>query len=393
MRPHGSASEQGFRAEVRAWLRDNIPPGLRGSGEDVDLEAAKAWHRRIYEAGYMGLGWPQEYGGRGLGPAHQFIWQEEYAAAHGPPMVNAIGLGWAGPAILLHGTEEQKVRYLPRILDGSEIWCQLFSEPGAGSDLAGLHTRAVPTGDGFVLNGQKVWTSYARQADRGICVARTDPAAPPHRGLSFLLVDMHDPGVEVRPIRQIDDRSIFNEVFLSDVRVASSDLVGGLNDGWRVTISTLLFERVGLSAGRGALWGSGPDAVSLVAYLRELGVVRDPVVRDKLSRVLVDAHAHRSLKLRMVTQAVRGAIPGAEASVQKLFGDEWGQRLCELAFDAGGPSSHLSRHDPRARAGGGWQDALLYSRALTIGGGTTEVQKNIIGERILGLPKEGARSR
>jgi alkylation response protein AidB-like acyl-CoA dehydrogenase len=388
MDPRGTAAEQAFRDEVRGWLADNVPAERRFRGENVDLDFAKDWHGRLYEAGYIGISWPESYGGRGLGPAYQFIWTEEYAAAQGPTMVNTIGLGWAGPAILLYGTEEQKKRYLPKILDGSEVWCQLFSEPGAGSDLAGLSTKAVRTDDGFVLSGQKVWTSFARQSDLGICVARTDHDAPPHRGLSFFLVDMHDPGVEVRPIRQIDDRAVFNEVFLTDVSVPADNLVGDLNDGWRVTISTLLFERIGLSAGRGALWGSGPDTDSLLAFLRERGAMDDPVLRDRAASVVVDAHAHRSLKLRMVTQADRGSVPGAEASVQKLFGDEWGQRLCELAFDAAGLSAHITRRDERAPSGGGWQDALLYSRALTIGGGTTEVQKNIIGERILGLPKE-----
>jgi alkylation response protein AidB-like acyl-CoA dehydrogenase len=392
--------EGAFREHVRGWLEANIPEewkAIRGRvrgltllademGEDAARDFAKGWHRKLYEAGFIGLSWPKRYGGRELGPVMQFIWQEEYARAKPPPQINVIGTGWAGPAILLHGTEEQKQRFLPKILSGDEIWCQLFSEPGAGSDLAGLSTKAVATGDEFVLNGQKVWTSIAREAGWGICIARTDPEVPKHAGVSFLLVDMSDPGIEIRPIQQMNGSGEFNEVFLTDVRVPRSNLVGELNGGWTVTITTLMHERIGLSLGGGSLWGQGPGIDDLVELMVKQGAVIDPVLRDRLGHLYVEAVAHRMLKLRLVSKAERGEV-GAEASIQKLFGDVWGQKLNALALQSLGPGGNV--WDPEDSVDGGvWQSSFLFSPALTIGGGTTEVQKNIIGERILGLPKE-----
>ncbi len=396
--------EAAFREQARCWLAGNIPAAWREArGRARGLEAvaettgqdpvafAKDWHRRLYDAGFIGLTWPQDYGGRGLGPAYQFIWQEEYSRAKAPPIINTIGLGWAGPAILLHGTEEQRNRYLPKILTGDQIWCQLFSEPGAGSDLAGLGTRAVPIDDGYLVNGQKVWTTYAREADFGILVARTDPDQAKHRGLSFFVCPMDDPGIEVRPIRQMNDSAEFNEVFFTDVRIPGDMLVGELNQGWMVTITTLMHERIGLSLGGGALWGQGPDIHDLVALAQkpvgDRAAVEHPVLRERLAGVVVDAVTHRALKMRMVTTAERGVLPGAEASVQKLFGDAWGQRLTELAVGFQGLYGNVWGPD-HAVDGGGWQSGFLFSPALTIGGGTTEVQKNIVGERILGLPRE-----
>ncbi|HVE91746.1 MAG TPA: acyl-CoA dehydrogenase family protein [Actinomycetota bacterium] len=376
MDPRDSPEQAAFRADVRRWLSENVP----GDWDRSDrARLGRQWHRRLHRAGFVGLSWPAEFGGRGLGPAMQFIWQEEYSRAKAPPMLNVIGLGWAGPAIMLHGSPEQKSRYLPKILSGDEIWCQLFSEPGAGSDLAGLTTRAEPADGGFVLNGQKVWTSVAAEADLGLCVARTDPSASRHAGISMLIVDMHQPGVEVRPIRQMNGAADFSEVFLTDVHAGPDALIGPLNGGWAVTITTLMHERIGLSAGGGSLWGQGPGTADLGALASSTESWTGSRRQD-LAQVCVDAFAHRALKLRLVTQAARGGQPGAEASVQKLFGDEWGQRLNGLAVDCLGPQGLLD---------GPWASSFLYSPALTIGGGTTQVQKNIIGERILGLPKEG----
>jgi alkylation response protein AidB-like acyl-CoA dehydrogenase len=399
--------EAEFRERVRTWLAENVPDdwkqvrgrqrGLSGINDPSEreraLEFGKQWHRRLYDAGFVGLSWPKEYGGQGLSAVMQFIWQEEYSRAKPPPLINVIGLGWAGPAILLHGTEAQRRRYLPPILRGDEIWCQLFSEPNAGSDLAGLSTRAVRSNGEFIVNGQKVWTSIAKEAEFGILVARTDPDAPKHAGLSFLLVDMSSPGIEIRPIKQITGSAEFNEVFMTDLRVPSENLVGELNKGWMVTITTLMHERVGLSAGRGSLWGQGPDADDLVAHARKRVGDRvpadDPVVRQKLAQVYLEAVAHRGIKQRMITQADRGVMLGAEASVQKLFGDSWGQRLNALAIECEGLFSQIMEGDYSVDLGS-WQGTFLYSMAMTIGGGTTEVQKNIIGERILGLPKDPA---
>lgn len=361
MNPKDSADQAAFRQKVRSWLANNLA--------SYDIADPRDWHRRLFTAGLLGISWPTEYGGQDGDETLSFIFTEEYSRAKAPPLVNGIGLGWAGPAILLFGTDEQKSHYLPRILDATDVWCQLFSEPGAGSDLASVSTFATKTDTGWLLSGQKVWTTYARESDLGICLARTSRDVKSHASLTMFMIDMKQAGVEVRPLRQLDGRESFNEVFFTSAE--AKETIGSIGEGWKVAIATLLFERVGLSAGAGALWGMGPT-------VEDLGHLGKDVSTQALGKVASDAFAQRALKLRMLTTLRRGAVPGTQASVQKLFGDQWGQRLVEAAFDARGLSGSVLDD---------WGRSLLYSRAMTIGGGTTEVQKNIIAERLLGLPK------
>jgi alkylation response protein AidB-like acyl-CoA dehydrogenase len=317
---------------------------------------------------------------------------------------NPIGIGWAGPTLVLAGTEEQQRRWLPGLLDGSEVWCQLFSEPGAGSDLAALATAAVRDGDEWVVTGQKIWTSLARQAKYGILLARTDPAAPKHRGISYFVLDMRSAGIDIRPIRQMDGGATFNEVFLDGVRLPAANLVGAEGDGWRLAKVTLGNERVALSE-EGALWGRGPTVAALVEAVRKAGrVPLDPVSRQRLAAVWIEGELLRILRLQAVAALVarssaaagrRGggpaAEPGPEASVRKALADRHGQRLFDLALDLCGADAMLSRENPAQLPGPfPWVIGFLFSPALTIGGGTAEVQRNIIAERVLGLPRDPA---
>ncbi len=303
---------------------------------------------------------------------------------------NQIGIGWAGPTLLHAGTEAQKDRYLFPILSGEEIWCQLFSEPGAGSDLASLSTRAVLDGDEWVVTGQKIWTSLAHQAAFGILIARTDPSAPKQEGISYFICPMDAPGIEIRPIVEMTGSHMFNEVFLDEVRLPAENLVGELNRGWTLAKVTLSNERVSLSSG-GALWGLGPSASDLLDRVRADGGCSDPHLRQRLARLHIEGELLRLIRLRTVTAAVRGEQPGPEASIRKILADEHGQRLMELAKDLEGSAGMLatgggSHGDPT------WHYGFLFSRALTIGGGTGEVQRDIVGSRVLGLSMPGGRS-
>jgi len=303
---------------------------------------------------------------------------------------NPIGIGWAGPTLVLAGTDEQHRRWLPGILDGSEVWCQLFSEPGAGSDLASLSTVAVRDGDEWVVTGQKIWTSLAHQARFGILLARTDPEAPRHRGISYFVLDMRSPGIDIRPIRQMNGGADFNEVFLDGVRIPADSLVGTEGDGWRLAKVTLGNERVALSE-EGALWGRGPTAAALVEAVRAAGrVPLDPVCRQRLAAVYTEAEVLRILRLRMVA-ALLGRAAGPEASVRKALADRHGQKLFDLAVDLCGADGMLARENPPQLPGlFPWVAGFLFSPALTVGGGTAEVQRNIIAERVLGLPRDPA---
>jgi alkylation response protein AidB-like acyl-CoA dehydrogenase len=302
--------------------------------------------------------------------------------------MNPIAIGWAGPTLLVAGTEDQLARYLPGILDGSEIWCQLFSEPGAGSDLAGLTTRAERDGDEFVVNGQKVWTTLAHVARFGILLARTDPDAEPHRGITYFVVDMQTPGIDVRPLVQMTGTHEFNEVFFTDVRIPAVNVVGEVDDGWRLAKVTLGNERVSLS-GEGALWGRGPTAGDVLDIVRRHGGATDPVLRQRLARLHVESEILRLIRLRTVSATIRGLEPGPEASVRKALADEHGQHVMELALDLAGTDGLLTGTGPCGDgADGMWTYGWLYARALTIGGGTSEVQRNILGERVLGLPRD-----
>jgi 3-oxochol-4-en-24-oyl-CoA dehydrogenase len=359
------------RTAVRDWLVAHPSP----SGQD------------LAEAGYVAPHWPKPWG-LDADPIEQILIDEELSAAgvHRPP--NQIGIGWAGPTLLAAGTQAQKDRYLLPILSGEEFWCQLFSEPGAGSDLASLRTTAVKDGDSYVVNGQKVWTSIAHVSKFGILIARTDPHAPKQRGISYFICPMDAPGVEVRPIVEMTGVHLFNEVFLDEVRIPAENLVGEENRGWDLAKVTLANERVSLSSG-GALWGRGPSASDLVALARAQGVT-DPGLRQRLVQVHIEGELLRLLRLRTVTAAIQGTQPGPEASIRKVFADEHGQRLMGLALDLAGAGGMLAETGPFDGPAAMWRYGFLFGPALTIGGGTAEVQRNIIGERVLGLPAEPA---
>jgi alkylation response protein AidB-like acyl-CoA dehydrogenase len=334
--------------------------------------------------------WPVAYGGRGASLLEQVIFQEEMARARAPMLINLAGLTMGGPVLIAHGTEEQKKRHLKRILAADEIWCQGFSEPNAGSDLAALKTRAVLDGDSFVVNGQKVWTSFARYADWCMLLVRTDPEAPKHRGTTFLLVDMHSPGVTVRPLKQISGEEDFNEVFFEDVRVPRGNVVGEINQGWDIAITTLMHERQTLTFSRQLQ--SRTALQDLLALARTYpspahSIIRDPVARQKLAAAWVDSEAMKYTALRNLTRALRGGVPGPEGSVEKLFWSEMYQRMLESALDLLGPFAQLLGGDPRAVQDGAWPHLMLYSRGRTIAAGSSEIQRNIIAERVLGLPR------
>jgi alkylation response protein AidB-like acyl-CoA dehydrogenase len=387
---HDSPSEAAFRAEARAWIDANLPEGWRdrkiGPGQDASI--MRAWSRRLYEAGYAGLTWPKEYGGAGTPYTHQAIFLEEIARAEAPEHIGIIGLGMVGPTIIAHGTEDQKERYLSKILSAEEVWCQGFSEPGAGSDLASLRTRAVRAGDHFVVNGQKVWSSYAHVADRCILLVRTNPDAPKHEGITYLLVDMHSKGVEVRPLRQITGEAEFNEIFFNDVRVPVTDVVGEIDEGWRVAMTTLLHERGTLGF---ALTARLEVAVrKLLAFASEVRTngsraADDPLLRDRIAQAWIELQALRFTNYRALTQLVKTGVPGPEGSIAKLHWSEANQRLTKLALEIMGPLSQLTGDE--GLWNGYWQYAQLRSRGNTIEAGTSEVLRNIIAERVLGLPR------
>jgi alkylation response protein AidB-like acyl-CoA dehydrogenase len=372
--------EAAFRAEVSAFFAENLPDklkGHRGGAERFEGPALRTWSRKLSDAGYVGLTWPEEYGGRGAPYSYQAIFYEEAAAAESPPHVGVIGLGMAGPTIMAHGTEEQKQRYLPKILSAEEIWCQGFSEPGAGSDLASLKTTARAEDGRFVLNGQKVWSSYAHIADFCILIAKSDPDAPRYQGYTYLIVDMHAPGVEVRPLRQITGEAEFNEIFLTDVAVPRENLLGEVGGGWQVAITTLLHERATLGFALTA--GLDVNVRKLVALARERGAADDPLVRDRVAREWIELQGLRYTNYRALTALMQTGAPGPEGSAVKLHWSEQNQRLTKLALELLGAEAPL--------AGGYWQHQQLRSRGNTIEAGTSEVLRNIIAERVLGLPR------
>jgi len=358
------------RLEVRRWLHDHPSP----SGSDLAA------------AGYVAPHWPRPYG-LGADPIHQIIIDDELRAAGVRRPANPIGIGWAGPTILAAGTDEQRARYLPGLLSGEDIWCQLFSEPGAGSDLASLGTRAVLDGDEWVVNGQKIWTSLGHHARFGILIARTDPDESKQRGISYFVCPMDTPGIEIRPIVEMTGGHTFNEVFLSDVRLGAEHLVGSAGDGWRLAKVTLSNERVSLSSG-GALWGMGPGAEDLLDVVRAAGGVQDQMMRRRLVDLHIESEILRLIRLRTVTAAIAGREPGPEASIRKVLADEHGQHIMGVAKDLAGPGGMLSDVGPLGAAVSLWHYGYLFAPALTIGGGTGDVQRNIIGERVLGLPHD-----
>jgi alkylation response protein AidB-like acyl-CoA dehydrogenase len=378
--------EATFRSELRTWLSDNLPSGWADREPTVgrwDETFAREWSRKLFDAGYVGLTWPKEYGGQGLPYTLQGIYLEETARAEAPGHIGVIGLGMAGPTIAAWGSEEQKERYLKTLLSAEEIWCQGFSEPGAGSDLASARTRAVLDGDHWVVNGQKVWSSWAHIADWCILVVRTDPEAPKHRGLSYLLVDMHTPGVEVRPLRQITGDPEFNEIYFTDVQVPRESMLGKPGEGWQVAMTTLLHERGTLGF---ALTAQLEQILGrVIATARETGAADDPIVRDRIAKHWVELQSLRYTNYRSITSLVKTGVPGPEGSIAKLHWSESMQRLTKLALEILGPAAQLDGEG--GWWSGYWQYWQLRSRGNTIEAGTSEILRNIVAERVVGLPK------
>ena len=351
-----------------------------------DGEFPKEWLRRFAASGFAAPHWPRPWGLE-ASAAEQIQIDEALRSRDAPRPMNPIGIGWAGPTLLVAGTPEQHEKWLPGILDGSELWCQLFSEPGAGSDLASLSTTATRDGDEFVVNGQKVWTTLGHVARWGILLARTDPEASNQSGITYFILDMQSPGVEVRPLVQMTGTHEFNEVFFTDVRIPVANVVGDINDGWRLAKVTLGNERVSLS-GEGALWGRGPTAGDLIDIVRAGGGSSDPRMRQRIAALHIESEVLRFIRLRSVAAVLRGLEPGPEASVRKAIADEHGQHIMGLALELAGTNGMLSWAGPCGVSDPVWHYGFLYSPALTIGGGTSEVQRTILGERVLGLPRE-----
>jgi alkylation response protein AidB-like acyl-CoA dehydrogenase len=376
--------EQAFRAELRAWLGANLPEelrGHRGGAARFDGDAVRDWSRMLYEAGYAGLTWPKEYGGGGKPYSYQAIFLEESAHAEAPQHLGVIGLGMAGPTIIAHGTEEQKTRYLARILSADEIWCQGFSEPDAGSDLSAVRTSARLESDCFVVDGQKVWSSYAHIADWCILVTLSDPGSVRHAGLTYLIVDMASPGVEVRPLRQITGEAEFNEIFFTGVEVPVENVLGDVGGGWQVAMTTLLHERGTLGF---ALTATLEVAVrKLIELAGERGAT--PVQRDAIAREWIELQALRFTAYRSLSALLKTGVPGPEGSILKLQWSEANQRVTKLALELLGPDAQLLGDN--APYGGYWQHQQLRSRGNTIEAGTSEILRGIVAERVLGLPR------
>jgi alkylation response protein AidB-like acyl-CoA dehydrogenase len=371
-----SPSEQIFRDDLRAWLADNHP-GEAPQGDDAGFELRREWQRKLHDAHYAGLSWPEEYGGRGATLVEQAIFGEELTRAKAPAPANVLGLAMGGPVVIAHGTDEQKRRYLEPILSGEEIWCQGFSEPESGSDLASLKTKAVKSNGEWLVTGQKVWTTFADKAKWCMLVARTDPDVPKHQGLTYFLMDMEQEAVQTRPLRQITGEAEFNELFMEDARVPDENVIGGVGNGWAVAITTLMHERAGLGASAAA---SVRIALGrLIELARERGLADDPIVRQRIGQLYIEAEALRLNSWRGLTAIMKTGVPGPEGSLPKWQWAEVNQALTETAMEIRGEESPLRDSD--------WTYRFLRARANSIEGGTTEILKNIIAERVLGLPK------
>ncbi len=388
-----SAEELAFRNEFRAWLEANVPrdwPEWREKPLEETFPYLRAWQRKLHEGGWAAVSWPREYGGRSATLMQQAIFWEEMARVEAPPMANALGLGLIGPTIIAYGTDEQKKRFVPKILSAEEIWCQGFSEPNAGSDLAGLQTEARLEGKHYIVNGQKVWTSYGWVGDWCELVVRTDADVPKHKGLTVLLVDMKSPGVEVRPLRQMTGESEFNELFFRDVRVPAENVLGRVNDGWNVAISTLMHERGSYGARLHLLFKRNINRlIELSRQVRRDGcpASKDPLVRQKLAQCYAEIEIMRLNQLRAFSRITATGVPGPEGSIQKIFWSELNQRVQQVAQELLGPYGQLLADDRRAVDHGLWSYGYLRARGNTIEAGTSEVQRNIIGHFVLGLPR------
>jgi alkylation response protein AidB-like acyl-CoA dehydrogenase len=389
-------AEEKFRDECQAWLDAHVPREWHDSAFRESLTPAseiaflKSWQHTLYDGGWVGLTWPQAYGGRGATFMEQVIFNQEMARAKAPPLINVLGIIIAGPTIMLHGTEEQKRRYLPKILNAEEIWCQGFSEPNSGSDLASLAARARLDGDEFVVNGQKIWNSYGHMAQQCLVLVRTDPSLPQHKGITALIVDMQSSGVTVKPLRQITGDAEFNEVFFDNVRVPRANMLGEINDGWNVAITILMFERLNTASLLEIQTKIALDQLIDTARrtLRNgRPATEDPLIRQKLAQIYTDVEILRLSTYRSITRFQRGQRPGPEGSIDKLFWSETAQRLFAVAMEILGPQGQLVKSSKGAVDSGYWSYQFLRSRADTIAGGTSEILRNIIGERVLGLPK------
>ena len=375
-----SPVEAAFRAEATAFLDAHAPRQFRSyTTEGADMEEVfrehVAWQKTLARHGWGAITWPKTFGGRGLGPIEQIIWNEELTRRGAAHSMLAVGIGMAGPTLIAHGSEAQKQRHLGPLLHADEVWCQLFSEPGAGSDLASLATRAVRDGDDWLVTGQKTWCSGAQHAQFGILIARTDPKAPKHQGITYFLLDMKAPGIEVRPLVEMTGEARFNEVFLEEVRIPDSARVGAVGRGWAVAQTTLLNERMAMGGLSSLL-----DWDALRAFVKERVGQPDPLLRDELARVYVELKSLQLLNARVVTKLGRGQIPTAESSVMKLALARVMTRAAEAAMKALGPGA-LSRR-------GFWQNEFLFAPAWHIAGGTDQVQRNVCAERVLGLPRD-----
>lgn len=378
-----------FRDELRAWFKANLPrpwhDELRDptATEDSLMELRREWQRKLFKAGYLGMDWPAEWGGRGATEVEKSIFEEESARVDAPQILNFLGIGLLGPALIHHGSEAQRRRYIPPMLAADEIWCQGFSEPGSGSDLASLRTSATLDGDHFVLNGQKIWTTFGPWADWIFVLARTD-SKDRHGGISFILCKLDTPGVTVRRLRQITNESEFGEVFFEDARVPRENLVGQIGEGWRIAMTVLAYERGAMSLAYAARFGR--DIALLATACKENGRTGG-AVREKLARLLVENEVMRANGIRNLANLADGNKPGPESSLEKLFWSEFDKRFRETALDILGPGGQLLREAPAARRDVDWAREFLWSRAGTIYSGSSEIQRNIIAKRVLNLPQ------
>ena len=384
--------EQSFRDEVRAWLQAHVPKDWENRRAQEDMKDffafLRQWQKQVFDAGWAGVSWPKAYGGRGATLMEQVIFTEEMARAVAPPLANVLGLSLIGPTIIAYGTDQQKKRFLPNILSADEIWCQGFSEPNAGSDLAGIRTAATLDGDHYVVNGQKVWTSYGWAADWCALLTRSDPDSTKHKGLTYILVDMKSPGVEVRPLRQLTGETEFNELFFRDVRVPVENVLGKAGEGWEVAIGTLMHERATLGAGMQITFRRQFDRLVELSHIIERNgrpAADDPVMRQKLAQSYVDIEIMRLNQMRSISRISQTGVPGPEGSVHKIFWSELNQRFQQVATELLGPYAQLTNGG--AIDDGQWAYNFLRARGNTIEAGTSEVQRNIIGHFVLGLPK------
>jgi alkylation response protein AidB-like acyl-CoA dehydrogenase len=384
--------QEAFRKEVRAWLEANLPDDLRGRAfassraDREEVAKLRAWQKTMAEAGFVGLDWPREFGGRGASIVEMVILYQEMARAESPQLVNRGGVSMLGPTLMKYGTPAQQQRFLRRILTAEDLWCQGFSEPNAGSDLANLQTRAVRDGDHYVVNGQKVWTSMGHVANWGFFLVRTDPNAAKHKGISFLLIDMKTPGITVRPLRQMTGEAEFNETFLDNVRVPIENLVGKPNEGWGVAITTLAYERDLLTFIRHISLRNALHR--LVKLVRARGRGADPIVRQKVAALWIGEQVLQLNAYRSLTRILRGGQPGPEGSTSKLFWSQIDQELAQVATEVIGSASQIGHGSAWAPDEGQWQFYALLAQASGIRAGTSEILRNILGERVLGLAKD-----